>query len=88
MLPQNSIDHTHGYISECDLLGSGTISNRDASRGVSCIAERRVIEQLETGRASTPFLRFGERVRIEMQDRDGRSPFGAIEQQVVRYTPP
>jgi len=69
------------------ILGSGTISNRDLARGVSCIAERRVIEQLETGSPSTPFLRFGERVRIEMQDRDGRSPFGAIEQQVVRYTP-
>jgi fumarylacetoacetate (FAA) hydrolase len=64
-------------------VGSGTVSNYDRSRGSSCLAERRMLEQVEHGRAITPFLRFGDRVRIEMFDRDGRSIFGAIDQQVV-----
>ncbi len=67
------------------IIGSGTVSNRDASRGVSCLAEKRVREQLESGAAKTPFLAFGDRVRIEMFDREGRSIFGAIEQRVVQY---
>jgi len=65
------------------IVGSGTVSNYDRSRGSSCLAERRMLEQLEQGRAATPFLRFGDRVRIEMFDRDGRSIFGAIDQRVV-----
>ncbi|RPH62012.1 MAG: FAA hydrolase family protein, partial [Burkholderiales bacterium] len=65
------------------IVGSGTVSNYDRSRGSSCLAERRMLEQVEQGRAITPFLRFGDRVRIEMFDRDGRSIFGAIDQQVV-----
>jgi fumarylacetoacetate (FAA) hydrolase len=65
------------------IVGSGTVSNYDRSRGSSCLAERRMLEQLEHGRATTPFLRFGDRVRIEMFDRDGRSIFGAIDQRVV-----
>ncbi|NJD30268.1 MAG: fumarylacetoacetate hydrolase family protein [Gammaproteobacteria bacterium] len=65
------------------IVGSGTVSNYDRSLGSSCIAERRMLEQLENGRPSTPFLRFGDRVRIEMFDRDGRSIFGAIDQRVV-----
>jgi len=65
------------------IVGSGTVSNYDRSRGSSCLAERRMLEQVEHGRAITPFLRFGDRVRIEMFDRDGRSIFGAIDQQVV-----
>jgi fumarylacetoacetate (FAA) hydrolase len=64
------------------ILGSGTVSNRDRSRGSCCIAERRMLEQLEHGAARTPFLRFGERVRIEMLDAAGASIFGAIEQNV------
>ena len=70
------------------IVGSGTVSNRDASRGSSCIAEKRVLETVEHGEASTPFLRFGDRVRIEMLDADGRSIFGAIDQQVLRYEGP
>ena len=66
------------------ILGSGTISNYDRSLGSACIAERRTLEQLEHGKPSTSFLKFGDRVRIEMFDADGRSIFGAIEQQVVR----
>jgi fumarylacetoacetate (FAA) hydrolase len=65
------------------IVGSGTVSNYDRSRGSSCLAERRMLEQIEHGRALTPFLRFGDRVRIEMFDRDGRSIFGAIDQKVV-----
>ncbi|HEX9770556.1 MAG TPA: fumarylacetoacetate hydrolase family protein [Kiloniellales bacterium] len=65
------------------IVGSGTVSNRDRSRGSCCIAERRMLEKIETGSATTPFLRVGDRVCIEMLDRDGRSLFGAIEQEVA-----
>jgi fumarylacetoacetate (FAA) hydrolase len=64
------------------LIGSGTVSNDDAARGCSCIVERRVLELLETGEAVTPFMRYGDWVRIEMEDAQGRSIFGAIEQEV------
>jgi fumarylacetoacetate (FAA) hydrolase len=69
-------------------VGSGTVSNVDRSRGAACIAEKRILETLAGGKPLTPFLRFGDRVRIEMRDRDGNSIFGAIEQEVQRYTPP
>jgi fumarylacetoacetate (FAA) hydrolase len=74
------------------IVGSGTVSNKEdggpgrpaAAGGVgySCIAEQRTVEMLLTGKATTPFMRFGDRVRIEMLDAEGRSIFGAIEQQV------
>jgi fumarylacetoacetate (FAA) hydrolase len=64
------------------ILGSGTVSNRDAARGVSCLAERRVREVLELGAAKTPFMKVGDRIRIEMLDDQGRSLFGAIDQRV------
>lgn len=67
------------------LLGGGTIANKDESRGSSCLAERRVLEVIRDGKPTTPFLRFGDRVRIEMLDGDGISIFGAIEQEVARY---
>jgi fumarylacetoacetate (FAA) hydrolase len=70
------------------VVGSGTVANRDASVGCSCIAERRVRETIEGGKALTPFMKFGDRIRIEMLDRAGRSIFGAIDQKVVRYMPP
>jgi fumarylacetoacetate (FAA) hydrolase len=66
------------------IIGSGTISNYDRSKGSSCIAERRMLEIIEQGKPVTPFLKFGDVVRIEMLDRDGRSIFGAIEQKIVR----
>jgi fumarylacetoacetate (FAA) hydrolase len=66
------------------IVGSGTVSNVDRSSGSACIAERRMLELLETGAAQTPFLSFGDRVRIEMRDAAGRSLFGAIDQQVIR----
>lgn len=64
------------------VIGSGTVSNQDGSVGSACIAERRMLEQLETGAPRTPFLRFGDRVRIEMKDEKGHSIFGAIDQHV------
>ena len=69
------------------IIGSGTVSNRDRSRGSSCLAERRTLETLESGAPITPFLKFGDRVRIDMVDAEGRSICGAIDQRVVRYAP-
>jgi fumarylacetoacetate (FAA) hydrolase len=67
------------------ILGSGTVSNEDRERGISCLAERRMREILDDGKPTTPFLTYGDRVEIEMQDREGRDLFGRIEQTVVRY---
>ena len=64
------------------IVGSGTVSNRDRSAGSACIAERRMLEQLAGGKPETPFMRFGDTVRIEMLDDGGSSIFGAIEQDV------
>jgi fumarylacetoacetate (FAA) hydrolase len=66
------------------IVGSGTVSNTDRSTGSSCLAEKRSLEQIAEGRPRTPFLKFGDRVRIEMLDAQGRSLFGAIDQKVVR----
>ncbi|MCK7592194.1 fumarylacetoacetate hydrolase family protein [Pseudomarimonas salicorniae] len=68
------------------LVGSGTVANQDTSLGASCFAEKRTVETLETGKPVTPFLKFGDKVRIEMLDAEGKSLFGAIEQTVKRYT--
>ncbi len=65
------------------LLGSGTVSNEDRRRGSSCLAERRMLEIIDTGEAHTPWLGYGDVVRIEMFDPTGHSLFGAIEQRVV-----
>jgi fumarylacetoacetate (FAA) hydrolase len=70
------------------IVGSGTVSNSDRSHGSCCLAEVRMLETLELGEPKTPFLRFGDLVRIEMSDAEGRSVFGAIEQRVVRYAGP
>ena len=67
------------------IVGSGTVSNSDRSKGWSCIAEVRMIETIEQGAPVTPFMRFGDRVRLEMLDADGATIFGAIDQEVVRY---
>ena len=69
------------------ILGLGTVSNEDAARGFSCIAEKRALETLADGQPSTPYLRFGDRVRIELIDALGQSVFGAIDQQAVRARP-
>ncbi len=76
------------------IIGSGTVSNRDpdgspgrpcskGGRGYSCIAEQRMIEMIADGEARTPFLRYGDVVRIELRDAAGHSIFGAIEQTVT-----
>lgn len=62
------------------IIGAGTVSNQDDEAGFGCIAEARIHEELAGGTATTPFFRFGDRVRIEMLDADGRSIFGAIDQ--------
>jgi fumarylacetoacetate (FAA) hydrolase len=64
------------------IVGSGTVSNADRARGVSCLAERRMIEIIETGKPVTPFMSIGDRIRIEA-DVAGGNPFGAIDQRVV-----
>ena len=66
------------------ILGSGTVSNRERSRGVSCLAERRMIEIIEGGAAKTPFMKVGDRIEIEAVLPDGTRPFGTIAQEVVR----
>jgi fumarylacetoacetate (FAA) hydrolase len=70
------------------IVGSGTVSNKDWSRGYSCIAEKRAIETIEGGAPKTPFMQFGDTIRIEMKGGDGASLFGAIEQKVAPATPP
>jgi fumarylacetoacetate (FAA) hydrolase len=67
------------------IIGSGTISNKGHSVGSACLAERRTLETIEQGAPKTPFMKFGDRVRLEMFDAENRSIFGAIEQEAVRY---
>jgi fumarylacetoacetate (FAA) hydrolase len=70
------------------IVGSGTVSNRDRGKGSSCIAEKRMLETIEHGEAKTPFMRFGDHVRIEMFDGQGKSIFGAIDQRVEHSKSP
>jgi fumarylacetoacetate (FAA) hydrolase len=78
------------------IVGSGTVSNKDQAGGpgrpvdegglgYSCIAELRMIETIRSGSPSTPFMKFGDRVRIEMKDKNGHSIFGAIEQEIRKH---
>jgi fumarylacetoacetate (FAA) hydrolase len=62
------------------IVGSGTVANEDEGKGASCLAEKRMLEIIREGKPSTPFMKFGDRVRIEMLDAQGRSVFGAIDQ--------
>lgn len=79
------------------IIGSGTVSNRgpdggpgrpveQGGVGYSCLAELRTVETLLSGAPRTPFLKFGDRVRIEMLDAEGRSIFGAIDQTIEKYS--
>jgi fumarylacetoacetate (FAA) hydrolase len=65
------------------ILGSGTVSMEDRARGSSCLAEQRMIEKIDAGQMTTPFLKPGDRVDIEMLDPAGKSLFGRISQKVV-----
>ncbi len=69
------------------VIGSGTVSNLDRSKGSSCVAEVRMLETIDEGAPKTPFMRFGDHIRIEMFDADGTSIFGAIDQTVVAHDP-
>ncbi|AMJ59334.1 fumarylacetoacetate hydrolase family protein [Bosea sp. PAMC 26642] len=81
------------------IIGSGTVSNRDAGggpgrplaaggAGYACIAEQRMVETIIDGSASTPYLRYGDTIRLEMKDAAGHSIFGAIEQDVLPHAEP
>ncbi len=86
------------HLAAGSIIGSGTVSNKldggpgkpvaAGGVGYSCLAELRMIETIDHGAPKTPFMRFGDRVRIELFGRDGASVFGAIDQQVVRYEGP
>jgi fumarylacetoacetate (FAA) hydrolase len=69
------------------IVGSGTIANEDTGKGASCLAEQRTVETLRDGKPSTPFLKYGDTIRIEITDRDGASIFGAIEQRIAPLSP-
>ncbi|HJV74254.1 MAG TPA: fumarylacetoacetate hydrolase family protein [Noviherbaspirillum sp.] len=66
------------------IIGSGTVSNKDARKGYTCIAEKRCLEMIADGAAKTPFMQFGDTIRIEMLDAKGKSIFGAIDQKVAQ----
>jgi fumarylacetoacetate (FAA) hydrolase len=70
------------------IIGSGTVSNKDAKKGYTCIAEKRCLEMIADGEAKTPFMKFGDRIRIEMLDAEGKSIFGAIDQTVAQAAAP
>ena len=70
------------------IVGSGTVANEDTALGASCFAERRTVETLRDGKPSTPFMAFGDRLRIEMLDAEGNSVFGAIEQVIEQQARP
>ncbi len=67
------------------IVGSGTIANEDTGKGASCLAEQRTVETLRDGKPATPFMKFGDRLKIDITDAAGVSIFGTIEQQVVPY---
>jgi len=67
------------------IVGSGTIANQDTSLGASCLAEKRMLEIIHGGKPVTPFMQFGDEIRIEMIDAEGQSIFGAIDQVIIKY---
>jgi fumarylacetoacetate (FAA) hydrolase len=67
------------------IVGSGTVANQDESKGASCLAERRMLEIIAGGKPQTPFMSFGDSIRIEVLDGQGASVFGAIEQVIQPY---
>ena len=73
------------FLAAGTLIGTGTVSNHDATVGYACLMEKRLVEQVELGASKTPFLAFGDRVKIEMLDDKGVTIFGAIDQVVEKY---
>jgi fumarylacetoacetate (FAA) hydrolase len=94
--PDAGVDMTFGFpeliqhaaktrsLSAGTIIGSGTVSNTDRSKGAACIAERRMLEIIEQGQPKTSFMRFGDKIRIEMRDKQDQSLFGAIDQVVTK----
>lgn len=68
------------------IIGSGTVSNEDASKGSSCLAEKRMLEQINEGAIKTPFMKPGDTIKIWCQDNQGRNLFGTIQQKIVKAT--
>ena len=66
------------------LIGSGTVSNEDPTRGGSCLAEKRMLEQINTGKITTPFMNFGDTIKIEMLNESGQNLFGTIFQKITK----
>jgi len=66
------------------IIGSGTVSNQDESKGSSCLAEKRMLEKIKTGTMTTPFMKFGDTIQVEMFDKNGKSLFGKVDQKVVQ----
>ena len=66
------------------IIGSGTVSNEDAAKGSSCLAEKRMIETIESGAAKTPFMKVGDQIKMEMRDERGHNLFGTINQKVIQ----
>lgn len=73
------------FLTAGTIIGSGTVSNGDRQHGVSCLAEKRMLEVIDEGSATTEFMKFGDTVKIEMLDSSGQNIFGTIEQEVKRY---
>ncbi|MDP3269508.1 MAG: fumarylacetoacetate hydrolase family protein [Legionella sp.] len=73
------------FLTAGTIIGSGTVSNLDRTKGSSCIAEKRMLELIEDGKAITSFMKFGDRIRIEMLDAQGNNLFGTIDQTVEQY---
>ena len=69
------------------IVGSGTVSNKEGNKGYTCIAEKRSLEIIADGAAKTPYMAFGDTIRIEMPDANGKSIFGAIDQRVEQSAP-
>ncbi|RXJ72340.1 2-keto-4-pentenoate hydratase [Veronia nyctiphanis] len=74
------------HVAAGTIVGSGTVSNLDRSKGSCCLAERRMLEIIEHGEAKTPFMKYGDKIEIDMHDSKGDSIFGKISQTVVPYT--
>jgi fumarylacetoacetate (FAA) hydrolase len=85
-LPLQSRINGQEFGSPDAVVGSGTVSNYDRSRGSSCLAEKRTLEQLASGAPQTPFLKFGDRVAIEMRDPQGENIFGTLDNKVTRLS--
>jgi fumarylacetoacetate (FAA) hydrolase len=66
------------------IIGSGTVSNEDPAKGSSCLAEKRMLEQINEGAIKTPFMKIGDTIAMEMLDHNGKSIFGRIHQKVIQ----